>query len=753
MSRANSLRASGSLVAASVLVVWFGCGGDASGDDESADAGSPPLTDAALTDAAPTEFDVELCGELSDPAPSIAPVASATAGEGQSAAQCGASFPLLDLVATDPFAATRYQAPPDNLVPPFAACIEAYKEGMASRSFCASVAGRTLLVSKAGEGDPRWQEGGFDGLYATIQAAIDAADHCDTIVVRPGIYKEYLSIANKDVQIFSDTWNEAGSTEDGDQRVADYTAERIDFLHYYHTGERTVTESRRPFMRPLKRAVRTILEGGGYAEGPTLGGTIERDEEDPNDPNRGCGNRRPMVDFKAGTTRNTIFDGFTVRLMPEQDHTIPGHGHTLQCRGGSPIIRHNIIYNNGSTGAGVHANFVATTPLTPPCTYDPGLAQETFSNADYRSSNLDYRPVPLVYGNISYQNNGLGLGNNHYSCAVMVGNESFWNAVPGEEAEHQSPGIGTRHGAKTCIDRNIVYENAWTGIAVRQGYLQPKDECAADPVSCNHIDERTQAVVTRNIVFANGSDDAPEDSRGAIGVDGVGLPDEPVLIRENIVFESRVSGIGVRNQYAGAARGFVLDDSYVVVANNTAFTNDQQGITCQGSDYGTAHCTIVGNDAFWNHTAGIGFADAAAGSALHNVTACNSQAGIQTTELSSEADIAIYNNIAWANVSAGIMDLGSLHDYNLLSANNGQELVCSDDPQGMQCKNPQVGSQSGGTVGANELFKDPEFVDQLGFDFGLGAGSPAIDSGTDISAYYSSWPVAGAGPDRGSHEQ
>ena len=63
-----------------------------------------------------------------------------------------------------------------------------------------------------------------------------------------------------------------------------------------------------------------------------------------------------------------------------------------------------------------------------------------------------------------------------------------------------------------------------TGIAVRQGYLQPKDDCAADPVGCNHIDERTQAVIARNIVFANGSDAAPEDSRGAIAVDGVGLP-------------------------------------------------------------------------------------------------------------------------------------------------------------------------------------------------------------------------------------
>ena len=121
----------------------------------------------------------------------------------------------------------------------------------------------------------------------------------------------------------------------------------------------------------------------------------------------------------------------------------------MQCRGGSPIIRHNVIHHNGSTGVGAHASWLVTEPLAPPCAHDPTLEQTTFSNGDYRHANVELRPVPLVYDNISFQNNGLGLGNNHYSCAVMRGNEAFWNAVPGEEDEHQSPGIGTRHGRLT----------------------------------------------------------------------------------------------------------------------------------------------------------------------------------------------------------------------------------------------------------------------------------------------------------------
>jgi len=698
--------------------------------------------------------ELEMCGEDWDGmAPLFDAVDSAEGADGQVAQYCGDAYPTVGLANDDPFADERYQAPPDWIIPPYEDCIAALEESIDSRKLCEHVTGRRdLLVSKDGDSDPRWQGGDFDALYGTIQAAIDDADHCDHIIVRPGTYQEYLVIDGKDVQISSDTWNEDGTAEDGDEMV-NYTAERIDLLEYYDTGERTVVDTRQTFMKVHKRATRTILQGGGYDEGPELGGQIEHIHDDPTAPNAGCGNRRPMVDFKAGTTRNTIFDGFSVRLMPEQDHTIPGHGHTLQCRGGSPIIRYNIIYNNGSTGAGVHASFVETTPVTPECEFDPSLEQETFSNDDYRHTNVEYRPVPLIYGNISYQNNGLGLGNNHYSCAVMMGNESFWNAVPEELETHQSPGIGTRHGAKTCIDLNIVYDNAWTGIATHQGYLQPADDCAEDPANCNHIDERTQAMIGRNIVFDNGWDGVDEDNQGGLSLDGVGLPDDPVIVRQNLVFDSHTTGIGVRNIYAGEAEGFVMDDSYVEMLHNTSFSNARQGLTCAGSDFGTAHCTIAGNHSFWNHDSGIGFTDDAQGAAVNNVSACNTGPGFQSMEALTGQGISFYNNIAWANVVAGTTTPGAEHDYNILSANAGQGTDCGDDPSAQACMNPQFASQQGGAAGANDLFVDPEFFSATGFGFFPASGSPAIDSGMDISPFYADWPVAGASYDRGSAEQ
>ena len=243
---------------------------------------------------------------------------------GQVEERCGGSPPKFDVATQDPFADVRYQDPPDDFVSPFSSCRSAYEEMMSSRPDCSEIGGgRTFLVSKTGKDDPRWKQGAFDAVFGAIQDAVDTASHCDTIIVRPGTYREYLSIDGKDVSIYSDTWNDAGTVEDGNERLDDYLAERIDLRHYYDTGKRVVVDSRKTNLKPLKRAVRTILEGGGYSEGSTLGGTIDCTPDDPDDPNRGCGNRRPMVDFTAGTTRNTVFDGFTVRLMPNRTTPSP----------------------------------------------------------------------------------------------------------------------------------------------------------------------------------------------------------------------------------------------------------------------------------------------------------------------------------------------------------------------------------------------------------------------------------------------
>jgi len=55
---------------------------------------------------------------------------------------------------------------------------------------------------------------------------------------------------------------------------------------------------------------------------------------------------------------------------------------------------------------------------------------------------------------------------------------------------------------------------------------------------------------------------------------------------------------------------------------------------------------------------------------------------------------------------------------------------------------------TGQGAGTNQVSGDPMFVDPLNGDFHLRAGSPAIDSGTDMDL-----PALGAGPDIGVFEQ
>ena len=665
--------------------------------------------------------------------------------EGQDAALCGTHFPQLDPTRQDPFAALRSSEPSGDLVPPFPACRDAQAALVAGRRPCSEVAGRrTLLVTPRGDADPRWRSGAYAARFATIQAAIDAASHCDTIVVRPGVYRESLRIEGKDVRIESDVWDEAGATADGDERVDGHEAVRIDLARYHETGERVAVEARETVLRPLRRALRTVLEGGGFAAGPTLGGIIPGAVGHPEDPDYGCGSRRPLVEFLPGATRDTVLDGFSVRLLPEQDPALPGHGRTIEIRGSAPILRHNVVYQNGAGAIRVSAGWREVETAVLPCAHDPALARPVVSTDDFRSANVDRRAAPLVYDNILQQNAGAGIENDHYACTVAFGNEIFWNAVPNAAASSPGPGIGTQHGSKVLLERNVVHDNAWAGIGVTQGALEPAGDCARDPVACYHADERTQAVIRQNVVYDNGEDEAPEFQVGGIGVDGAGLPDDPVLVVGNVSYGSRRSGIGVRNELAGVGLGFLDDATYAVVAHNTVFSNDLAGIGCRGSVKGPANCTMVGNEAYWNRLAGIGVRDGARGAVINNVTVCNA-VGIASPAGGGFDGLPLLNNIAYANVGPGIIDPDGGHDFNIVSGNNGQPVTC-DEPG---CANVQYG---GVGPAAHDILTDPRFVDAPGHDFSLMAGSPAIDSGTDVSRYDPGWIVEGAAIDRGAHE-
>ena len=366
--------------------------------------------------------------------------------------------------------------------------------------------------------------------YPTIQAAIDATQACDTVLVRPGTYNEQLMVPARVITVTSDP-------ADGGNELVEYAGTFAD-----NHGNDVEISARKPVLR---RALRTILDGTGKAGGVDA---------------------VPMVDFADGVTRETVFDGFTVQHLPSTDHTIPGHAHTVECRGTSPTIRNNIIRFNGSTGVGSHATF---------------REKEGGATVDWRQANIESIPAPLVERNVSHHNEGMGLGNHHYSQAEMRDNEVFANATL--DLDHSAAGIGSRHGARPTIEGNLVYGNAWGGISVHQGVLQGR----------HHIDLRTSAVIRGNEVWDNGQPGVPEGNVVGIGVDGAGTPADPVVVENNLVRDSHTAGIGIRNEMSG--EGYVGTDTWVWVTGNVVSGSATVGIACAGGAAGTTHCEVARN--------------------------------------------------------------------------------------------------------------------------------------------------------------
>ena len=517
---------------------------------------------------------------------------------------------------------------------------------------------------------------------ATIQAALDVAADGDTVVVRAGTYFEQLMIPPRAITVTSDP-------SDGGDEPVEYAG-----AFPNKAGEDVQIRARKPVLR---RTLRTILDGTGAAGGAAA---------------------VPMVDFEDGTTRETVFDGFTVQFLPSTDHTIPGHAHTVECRGTSPTIRNNIIRFNGSTGVGSHATFREKDPQG--------------RTLDWRMANLASIPAPLVESNISHHNEGMGLGNNHYSEAEMRDNEIFSNATL--ELDHSAAGIGARHGARPTLVGNIVYGNAWGGITVRQGVLQGR----------HPIDRRTSAVIRNNEVYDNGLPGVPEGNVVGIGVDGAGTEDAPVIVEGNISHHSQTTGIGIRNVMSGEAYAGV--DTWVEVVGNVVYESANAGIGCQGGEIGTTFCKVARNVVYDSGVAGIVFggqqhADNAKGTAWHNTVVASGTAGFQA----GAGLVDVRNNIFAASTGPGLIHPNGPHDHNLLSGNQNQPADCGG--QGF-CTNPQYGLGAGGQgPGAGDVWTDPRFVAPDDGDFHLATGSPAIDAGADLGEAF-----VGDAPDLGAFE-
>jgi hypothetical protein len=217
-------------------------------------------------------------------------------------------------------------------------------------------------------------------------------------------------------------------------------------------------------------------------------------------------------------------DGFTIQNLPKQDHHQPGHAHAVNLRGASPIIMNCLIRRNGSTGIGSHVIYKdQATPM---------------ARRDFRRANIQHEAKAVIFHNVVHNNFGLGIGCNHFSAPLILGNEVFGN--DDSELGEMSPGLGCKHGAAPLIFGNIVHGNSGGGILCKVG----------EPQGAHGIDGPTHPEIRANVIYNNGKD------RPGIATDGGGSADQPVRIVGNSVIGSGITGIAL----TGNAVGIVADN-------------------------------------------------------------------------------------------------------------------------------------------------------------------------------------------------
>ncbi|MFZ3136064.1 MAG: right-handed parallel beta-helix repeat-containing protein [Thermodesulfovibrionales bacterium] len=582
----------------------------------------------------------------------------------------------------------------------------------------ANLPSRTLVVSKTpGSGE-----------FSTIQAALNAADRRDTVLVKEGTYYEQIRIPKRGIKVVSDSGSggndlipyenfslppETVTDLNGNVKTA-LALHRDSRAEDYGMTSKIV----------LCRAARTIIDGLYSPDEDREHGIITA----------------PMVDFPKGSTIGTLLDGFTIQRMPLVNHQTPGHSHVIQTRGGSGTMINNIVRCNGSSGLGSHAQVWGEDPANP-----------DHSNLDFRYTNIKYDAHPVLINNVVHNNEGNNLGNNHYSYAIMYNNECFESiSVHG----HESPGIGCQHGAHPLIVKNLVYKSSWVGIGSRKGA-----QAGRYPVN-----RPSHPVVKGNWVFDSGMNDSSgtEDSQtwetqynppyglpypyagehgAGIGADDTGGYDPKTgqiqyhIIEGNYVDGARNAGIGCRSSNPAyhdlppdiQPGEYPEDLGFVKVIDNTVTRGGMLAGAPEGNGWdraagiginGANAVEISGNTSYGNKDGGIGIRGAGHCDMIaYNECYDNGAAGIGMCEGSSVTTIS--NNDLHHNGAAGIGHNGSggrvrvtLEADNRITGNGaaGIGIVASDiteirgrkDPADPDVQNngaPGITVISGSTVG------------------------------------------------------
>lgn len=282
--------------------------------------------------------------------------------------------------------------------------------------------------------------------------------------------------------------------------------------------------------------------------------------------------------------------------------------------------------------------------------------------------------------------------------------------IDGNEVHHNKLGwsesvVLNGNVEKFVVSDNVVHDNDNIGIDLIGFEGQNPDP---------NLDRARDGAVVGNLVYNINSYGNPaygEDrSADGIYVDG----GTGILIEANTVHHANI-GIELASEHAGK------DTSYITVRNNFVHDNTQVGIAIGGYDEErgrTEWCTIVNNTLFNNATEG----DWGAELYIQFDTRFN----------------VIKNNLIHANEARLFMEswspvmTGNSVDYNLYYAPGGGtdgswiwQGEAYDDFASYQAAS---GNDAHSVIGLDPLLVDPEAG-----DLHIGAGSPAVGAGQDLS--------------------
>ncbi|QDT42204.1 hypothetical protein Pan241w_22850 [Gimesia alba] len=360
--------------------------------------------------------------------------------------------------------------------------------------------------------------------HKTIQAAVDASQAGDTILVAPGTYKERIKL-------------KAG-------------------LILKSTGDDTKGTL------GLKRAEATIIDGGGeqgegagvtMAQRSTLDGfTVTNvgvyDDAKWNKHHATHGEQQSHEHIGAPGTAGIGVIGVTCAVTNNIVHHIGYTGIAIQSAPSkrcSPHIYRNITYRNMGGGIGSMQKSTA-------------IIEENICFQNFYAGIGHDDASPTVINNTCYENIRAGIGISEGSHALVRGNKCYHN---------RRAGIGVRTGGETrpIIENNECYENDMAGIGTREeaAPLIRNNRCYKNKLA--GIGSRTHATPTivGNECFENGQS-------------GIGQQSDAVtMLINNFCHHNKASGIGFAPCKAGRStliNNRIIDNARVAVGVNGGWT-------------------------------------------------------------------------------------------------------------------------------------------------------------------------------------